>query len=412
MSANETNNLQKSELLKKLEKISSLYNKTLLIRNEMDYFTPEDNYERKVVVPIFPGENTNTYLKSSVVHEETWAIEKMEEKYDSAYRPQEPKKPRVSECPNFYNGEEAEITKKYGYRRLICLIAGIISLLTMFFDGGGLLYLVIAGVCGYFFFNIHKKISKAKENDAVKLQEMQKEYNEEVKKKTKQYEEALENYENKLASHNKEKEKFLSEYKDWREIYIQHLEEEAEIEKKLEIDTDAAVAKIYEEKYLPAVEELTSNNDLVAKEYLHVLDTIINLLKTGRADTLKEAINLHEEILYKERKLQLQIEIEEQRQYEEELRREDEERRYQEQMDFQREKELNRKHEAEQQLKLTEKHHKEQMTMLESQAHEEKLRYEKDRQNQKRCVFCAHASTCRQRYYDGAYNCTGFTPKQ
>lgn len=412
MSANEINNLQKSELLKKLEKISSLYNKKLLIMDEMDGYTPEDNYERKVVVPPFPGGDANNYLRYSVAHEKELAIEKMEEKYDTAYRPREPKQPKLSERPSFYNDERDKIFKKYGYRRLICLVAGIMSLLTVFADGVSLPYLIVIGVCGYFFFNIQKKISQAKENDAAKLQEMQKVYDEEVMRKNKEHEDELKKHENKLISYNAEKEKFLSEYESWREIYIQHLEEEEEIKKKLENDTDIGINKIYEESYLPAVKELNDFNDLVTEEYLDELYTIINLLKAGRADTLKEAINLHEDILYKERKLQLQMEIEEQRQYEEELRREDEERRYQEQMDFQREKELNRKHEAEQQLKLTEKHHKEQMTMLESQAHEEKLRYEKDRQSQKRCVFCAHALTCRQQYHDGAYNCTGFTPKQ
>ena len=47
--------IAKNELIAKLEEISALYASTVAIQSQMDDFTPEDHYDRQIVVPPFPG---------------------------------------------------------------------------------------------------------------------------------------------------------------------------------------------------------------------------------------------------------------------------------------------------------------------------------------------------------------------
>ena len=74
MSIKKNDSLSKSELIIKLEAILSLHNKAIAIKRKMNNFVPEDNYERKVVVPGFPGkyedEEDGEYFESAVRHEE------------------------------------------------------------------------------------------------------------------------------------------------------------------------------------------------------------------------------------------------------------------------------------------------------------------------------------------------------
>ena len=90
-------NLQKNELISKLEKISILFKEALSIRIRIEEFTPEDNYERKVNVPVFPGNYKNSnereYWENLVDHSDIDAIEEMADRYDGVYSPDEPKKP-------------------------------------------------------------------------------------------------------------------------------------------------------------------------------------------------------------------------------------------------------------------------------------------------------------------------------
>ena len=225
---------------------------------------------------------------------------------------------------------------------------------------------------------------------------------------------------------------FLEEYKAWREIYIKRVKEEAKIEKQLAADRKAAVEKIYQERYIPAEAALSAENDLVSEDYLPVLNVLIDLLRSGRADGLKEAINLYEELVYRERQLQLQREQEEQRRYEEQQRREDEERRYREDMKFRQEQEYQRQREEQQRRSDEERRHREDMRAREAQersrqlaekerirkeeyrAHMDKIEQERKQRNagQAQCRACAHAGRCNISIHNNAPTCTGFTPRR
>lgn len=435
MSNNE--NLSKNELILKLKEIYTSYINALNIKRKMENFEPEDTYPRDVIVPTFPGEyedeDERESWECSIVHESEDAIEDMGELYDSSYLPKEPEKPVFPEYPESCNVEASAVGKKYGIRVLVCGFFGICALPNLFGGdvAGTIGCLILIAICGFFIFDAYRRYSKAKKDDAVILTEMQRQHNEDVETKTRQYEEALKVYKNNLVSHNAKRENLLSEYAEWRKIYIQHLEEEAEIEEKLENDRIAAVNKISSEEYVPALEKLADCNDLVSEEYLPALETIIELLRTNRADNLKEAINLFEEIMYRERQLQLQREQEEQRAYEEELRRQDEERRYQEDKAFREQQERQRQYEERERQRQEERRYQEEMKQREMQEfrreqqekerlRKENLKQQAELQREKdrlwkagsaQCRACAYAGRCNMMVHNHAPTCTGFKPR-
>lgn len=413
--------LSPKELIAKLENISALYKKTVAIQSKMDEFEPEDSYKREVKVPAFPGkfqsEKEREIWKEKLDHCYEDAVEIAEQVHRKNYGPQEPEKPVRKD---YQRKVDSVLENKLSKLKII---GGIGIGVAIFFALGALVGVdestadtlpVILGIAAlgaaafagskYMQNKLNKQIEE-KNNEAMLAHERQQDaIMAEYSKKMKVYEGECAEYEVTLKS-------FLDDYRAWREIYLKSVEEEDQIAEKLEADRTAAVEKMYEEEYLPAEAALNECNDLVSEDYLPDLKVIIDLLKSKRADSLKEAINLYEDILYKERQLQLQQEQEEQRRYEEELRRQDEERRYQEDKRFREDQERHRQEEEAQRRKDEERWHKEEMSQREKQAQDEKRRQDEARRSTKRCVWCAHKHTCRQQYYDGAYNCTGFTPK-
>lgn len=410
--------LQKKELIGKLEETWSLYQKTMAIKAEMDRFMPEDHYERKVTVPQFPGdfqtERERQVWVDRLDHTDAGAPKVAELAHRDFYGPKEPEKPKKQAFEKLEGGELHEKQVKFG--RLSKVSAGF----AIFFLLGTLLNLndeysvlptliiiTLIAAAGFLFFRYKAKAAKTEEEkenaEALLIHNRQQEaIMAEYAEKRKIYEKECEQYELTLQE-------FMKDYLDWRDIYLQSVKEETQIEEQLEADRMAGVEKLREEQYIPAEAALNAHNDLVPEDYLPVLNVLIDLLKSNRADDLKEAINLYEDIVYRERQLQLQREQEEQRRYEEELRRQDEERHHKEQMQFQQEQERQRKYEAQQQLRMQEQQHKDEMKMQEARLKQEAAAAKASQQ--KRCVWCAHKLTCRQQYYDGAYNCTGFTPK-
>ena len=407
---------QKKDLITKLEEISKLYQKAVDIHEEMDDFEPEDNYVRAITVPKFPGnlsEKERDFWQDEFDHEIDRAVELAEKTHRKVYTPEAPKKPVIKPfSKSFYENTE-NAKQKMGCFAVGAGLVGVMSLIGLVSSSGdelgskvslGLLIISVVIII-----LTYSKLAVAKAKDASMLAKSKKEYEQDVREQNSQYAAALKDHEKEIAEYEEKLKIFVENYAAWREIYLQSVEEEEQIAGKLEEDRVAAVKKIYEEQYVPAMVELRDCNDLVSEDYLPVLHIITDLIRSNRADDLKEAINLYEDIVYRERQLELEREKEEQRRYEEQLRREDAERHYEEQMEFQKEQERQRKYEAEKQMEMQEQHHKEEMKMQ-----EERIRYEqqaaKDSQK-KRCLFCAHKLTCRQRYYDGAYNCTGFTPE-
>lgn len=426
-----------NELLKKLEKIWDLYTVTLNIEEEMDNYEPEDNYKREVIVPVFPGEYNSAAERSdweeAIGHEKKDAVELIEMVYDRVYKPRQPEKPILGNPPGNDTPLADEHKKKRGF---IPLVAGFVAICSLISGGlflGDLVTLIanivilIACGAGMLWFFIKYKSVKAADEEVTRMAVSS--YETEKKEKEEKYKQAIKEYQDKLVHFEQAKTTFINEYIAWRDIYIKHLSEEATIEEELEKDRLAGVNRIYKEKYIPAKNNLDKVNDLISEDYLPVLDKIVSLIKSGRADGLKEAINLYEEIEYRERQLEIQREMEEQRQYEEELRRQDEERRYQQEMRFREEQERQRKYEEERREREAERRHKEELALRERQEQErqfeERKRMEQEKRKQDReelsrkkdeeratfrqCNTCALTGHCSMAFRRS--NCASYRPR-
>ena len=145
-------------------------------------------------------------------------------------------------------------------------------------------------------------------------------------------------------------------------------------------------------------------------------------LSVNDLGNLKEALNLYEEILYKERQLQFEKEKEEQRQYEELLRRRDAERRHREEMEFLEEQEYQRQREEERRRADLERHHRDEMKLREQ---EERNRHfeavsrshstgsstsqSDQRSTSRQCNTCAYNGRCSMAYTRP--NCASYRPR-
>ena len=431
--------LKKNELIAKLQEISELYSSAVLIRSKMDEFTPEDHYERKVPLLTFPGKyKTNEErdrLLKAIDHREDDAVAQMETAYKRIFQPRKPSTPQIKNFkePEATSGEKEQASKYGCLATAGAAIGGLFALSVIATLGNGISFVpvAIAGIGTLLFVLGRNKKKKIKEDQLKRKDEALAAYNQEkaalledYKVKMQAYEEATEVYKGNLQQ-------FLGDYSKWREAFLKRVQEEIDITQKLEEDREAGIQKIFEEEYLPAETALNEANTLVTDEYLPVLDIIVDLLKNGRADDLKEAINLYEDIVYRERQLALEREKEAQRQHEEQQRRQDEERRYREDMQFRKEQEWQRQREEEQRQKDAERRHREEMDQRERQerdrqlearrrADEERRRADRSRWEQeqeqskaasKQCQACAHVGRCNMRTYNNTPNCTGFTPR-
>lgn len=438
MSFNEHENLSKNNLISKLREIYALYCKTVEIEEDMEDFEPEDNYSRKIVLPPFPGnyrsEEERQIWRDEVDHADADAIKTVAYAYDSVNHPKKPDEPVLQPAPTTVNTEAEKTKKNMGCLVFGSAFVGIVGLLSLIGNsdplGLAISLLLVIG-CGAFLVFSYLKLNKAKQSDAAALAEMQRQHAQQCNAIMAQYQNSMIAYEKNCAEFNVTRQEFLNNYVNWRSIYLQHVAEEEEIEEKLEADRLAAVQKIYEEKYAPAKQELDNNNDLISERYLPVLDVIIELLISNRADDLKEAVNLYEELVYRERQLQLQREQEEQRRYEEECRRQDEERRHREEMQFRenqerqrrldeerREREAERRHNEEMRQRETEERHREQMEKERLRKQEltdaRRKREEEDRlwkAGSAQCRACAYAGHCNMSIHNKTPNCTGFRPR-
>ena len=430
---------QKNELIAKLEDISAKFDKVVAIQSEMDEFTPEDHYEREISVPQFPGEyeneNYREIWRNKLDHTLKEAVEIAERTHRSVFAPKKPEKFKEEDFKKPKNHALQEKQEKCKIRSFIGAGVGIFFFLGVFscIQSGDsnvvpfVAAVALAGAAAFWFFRKKGNDAKMQEEQEVAEALAAHTLRQEARKaehteKMKAYEEACTAYEAELC-------KFMEDYKAWREIYLQSVAEEAQIAEKLEADRVAAVNKIHEECYVPAEAALKEANDLVSVSYLPVLGIIIDLLRSGRADGLKEAINLYEDIVYRERQLELEREKEEQRQREEEQRRRDEERRYQEDMRFRKEQERQRQREEDQRQKDAERRHKEEMDqrerMEQNRQYEERRQREEDRRRADRaeldrkqaqdrdtrdqCNRCAEVGHCSMSFRRP--NCASFRPR-
>ena len=434
MSPNETEYLSKNALIAKLEEIFGLYTNVVAIQSQIENFKPEDNYEREIVIPQFPGDfkkvGERELWATEIDHASPDALKIVKEAHRRLYGPKEPKKPKIDDfCEP--TGSMSDTKNKMG---CLSLCAGFVAFIALGAlpgaDGLGktvswiLLTLSAAG-----FVTAYIKITDAKKKDQEKKQQALAEYENQKQEEIEKYNANMVAYKKAKDAYETILQEFLNKYSEWRKVYIASVQEEAHIAEKLEADRIAGRNKIYAELYIPAKNNLDSQNNLVSKEHLPVLNVIIDLLKSGRADSLKEAINLYEEIMYRERQLKLQREAEEQRRYEEELRREDDERRHREEMRFREEQERQRRFEEDQRRRDEERRHREEMNQLVQQErnrqYEERRRREEDqrradkaalekkreeeRSTSSQCQSCALTSRCSMAFRRP--NCASWRPR-
>lgn len=390
--------LPKEEVIEKLKKISELYLETRRVIYDIKNFSPVDQYERKCVVPTFPGnyenEGTRRSLEHSVSHEKDDAVKQMEAVYRRTCAPKKPKKLPEPIIKEFTNSElrELEIKKDTAKTKSkVTLFVGIPILLALlpYFNNflTAIVGIAVFAICVYIFLSSKKTMRQAEEKYTEIYNAAMEEYNQQKEKTLSEYEQQEKDYEQRQAEFERQLSAFLDQYCEWREQYIQHIDEEKAIKERLENDRKQGVNHLYEESFLPAKKKLDQYNDCLSEEYLPVIDTLIDLLRNGRADDIKEAINLYEEIQYRERQLEFQREQEARRRYEEDRKRQDEERRYGEQMSFQREQERQRQREEKQRRDDEERHHREEMSFREKQERERKQQQEAERRRQERAEF-------------------------
>lgn len=430
--------LDKKELVGKLEEISDLYENIVSIRDEMETFEPDDCYEREVQVPEFPGdfsEDDQEYWIEQYDHEDEEAEDRISAAYQSLFPLKRPTKPRIESFT------EPPMDGNDGNKGCIGWIFGIVgalfgaSLFTSWPPATFNVVVTFIGLGVFAFCTIANQSAKGKHKK--KVQQARAEHERKESEILADYDAKVKDYEEKVAANEAKLQVFLEEYRQWRKVYLNSLQEEREIAEQLEADRQEAVDSIYEDRFVPAKEKLIAANDLVPEAYLSALPIIIDLIRSNRADDLKEAINLYEALVYRERqlaqereRLEFEREKEYQRMYEAQQEREEQQRQYDDQMAFLKEQERQRKYEAEKQMQMQEQHHREAMKKQDALLRQERVRAAQEqaeaskrareqRDEEQRlsnaasaqCRACVHSASCNMKTYNKTPNCTGFRPR-
>ena len=425
--------LSKNELLEKLDTISSRYGEVVAIKEKMNSFVPEDIYIRQVELPAFPeaegGEVDTAKFMNNVDHKDdsgSGFIRAYERTYAVPKPPKEPKEPKFEEPK-----KPIGLLLLYVAAALAALTAVmqvgnfVLEIFTFSLDWGDLFTLVFAVLAaivagGLFIGSLFMKISYRKKVNRARVA-----FDLEQKPMKDEYNEKLSQYEYDMQMYRQKEQDYIDAYWAWRTIYLEHLDEEERVKAQLEIDRQEAVKQIEENELVPAKARLDEVNDLLSEKYLPAVDKIIELIKNGRADTLKEAINLYEEILYKEKQLELEKEKEQRKEYIQMLQLLAEQRRYEREMEIRRMQELEREMEEERRRNEEERRHREQMEFLEKQEanrQAEARRAEARRQHEetaamyrdyhathRQCQSCANMTHCRMAFQRS--NCASYVPK-
>lgn len=377
-------NSESQDIITRLKTISHLYKQMLSINNKMQTFTPKDTYKRKTSLPAFPCKHENeekaNKLFEAISHKEEITTEEISQIYKKVFEPHKPNPIQTKPITTSTDKHKGDSGVGFVVGAFFGVLTFIISIAT--FVGGdvltGILNAIIFGVCAYFVGKFYIKLLKCKKEDK-KATIVAIEKNEQKNK------EDEEKYKEDMSSYKKDLEAFLTEYPNWRLIYLDYLKEEEEISQKLETDRLAKITEIKEQELVPTINELNRINNLISDNYLNVIDKIIDLIVSGRAYNVKEAINLYEDIVYRERQLQLQREQEAQR-------RKDEERRHNEM--------LNEQRRAEEQRQRAENQRREA---------EEKAVNDAKLEAKRKCHWCKNWTTCGIKR-NPPLNCTGFIP--
>ena len=249
--------MEKKEIIAKLKNLNNIYKKSLEAQNKIENVKVKDNYERVVVVPEEPA---------------------------CPLEVEEPIK-EIKTKSEFVN----EILGPFfvAYMVLGLMFASFIALRNVAVTIFSVVLIGISITC-------HVLMSKKR---ALK-------YDDYVENTNNQYKEDLNAYKEYLTEvklYNKE----INTYN--RQLKL-HEEEEKEIRHKINEEENRIKEEIIEKEYDPLVEKLEKENDgIIGKKYYEDLLDIIDLLESGRADTIKEALNLFEDI--KQKNIQFELDL-------------------------------------------------------------------------------------------------------
>ena len=273
--------MEKNELIKKVKKINDIYCESQSVLYEIENVSVEDNYERKIKVPSEPNCPTEVFK------------------------------------PTKYYRSKGDLISLEDYFKKLPIGFGIASVVQVgvYFaaksgiDGSGdsadqiqtgftnftkIVLFILIGVCALFLVINLLKVFKALLGYSSYVDSVDRKYNDD------------------LAKYNKyvqEKDIYNKKLENYNEILKQHEDEEESISSKIEEEETKLANSIRAKKYNPLIEKLEKENDgIIGDIYYPDLSLIIDLLESGRADSIKEAINLVEDIKFKERQLDLERE--------------------------------------------------------------------------------------------------------
>lgn len=216
-------------------------------------------------------------------------------------------------------------------------------------------------------------------------------------------EKTLEAFRTALTAYDQQREKALAALADHAVRYEELREEynaiDAEYMKKME------EAQSLSDRCV----ELIRTYDFVPTEYLHLVKPMIGMLKSGRADDYKEALNL---AITEEREEQERQErrAAEARQAALEERRAEEERRHNQQMEAQQ-----RAHNAQMEKQAAQAEHDRQVAAKQAERDARNAAFQQHADLKKaathRCNSCANNGRCNIKYSDAAINCAAFRPR-
>ncbi len=302
--------------------------------------------------------------------------------------------PTVPKLTTEHYAKSEQAVKKFGKRLRYCLIAAgaclALGVLTQKFMFYSLLSpcLMVAAV---FFFLKHSA---------------EKQYDREKKAYDTQY--AV--YENGMTVFRSA----LAVYEEQRAAGIAALQEHAALyptfqaELKEIADEYAADKKLFTEARDDFARQIATY-DFVPEQYYHLVDPILALLKSGRADDYKEALNMaiREEQEEQERQERRAAEA---RQAALEERRAEEERRHNERMEAQQ-----RAHNAQMEKQAAQAEHDRQVAAKQAERDARNAAFQQKADLKKaathRCNSCANNGRCNIRYSDAAINCAAFRPR-
>lgn len=301
-----------------------------------------------------------------------------------------PNIPRLEKSPY---AKDEQAVQKFRKMMRICLIAAAVGLVGSLLKIGFLFPLIGLGftaalVCWVLKHMAEKQYKRDKQGYDVKVAKLDMEMT--------AFRNALAVYEQQRAAGLEALEakvaRFSTYYDEWKEIEREYMEEKNSFLQKRE-----------------TLEQQIAAYDFVPAQYHHLVNEIIDLLRSGRADDYKEALNLAIAEEREEQERQARLAEEARRTALEEQRAAAERRHYRE-MEAQQ-----RAHNEKMERQAAQAEHDRQVAAKKAESDARKAAFQQhaDLKNAafRRCNSCANAGHCNIKFRDAAINCAAFRPR-